>query len=163
MQTSAEQALARYHAAYDNTAYQAVCDELVWILSSGGTLSDEALRHTPDYIVLTNLLINVSLETCGHPTYHGQGWTLAASLLAVTEPRRKSGDLTDEAVQNLFNIVDGYLSRFRAYIKQNPLTPAEQVRAVQRSAEAAVQLTNPLPGAHSRAAYDADSCAQVSR
>lgn len=118
MNLTPQQALNNYHACYDNDAYAAATDEISWILGAGSDLSDEAIQNTPDYIALSNMLTNVALEICGHPAYHGEGWKLATSLNAVTEPRRQAGHLDHEAIQKLFHLIDGYLGIYRRYMTE---------------------------------------------
>jgi hypothetical protein len=113
-----EQALLTYHACYDNTAYRTATDEIVWILGAGNDLSDAALRQTPDYLALSNMLINVALEICGHPHYHGAGWQLATSLNAVIAPRLKAGELDQAAIERLWQLIDGYFGIYRHHQQQ---------------------------------------------
>ncbi len=150
-----EQALASYHAAYDNHAYHALCDELVWLLGAGSDLSDDALRQTPDYLVLTNLLIHTALEICGHPAYHGEGWQLATSLHAVTTPRRHSGALTPEDIHRFFQQVDGYLGIYRAAMRQQvtATVSATALDLARQLTDTALQHTTTLPHWQGRTAY----------
>lgn len=149
-----QRALENYHACYDNLAYRAVCDEMLWVLSAGSPLDEAALRQTPDYITLSNLLTTVALEICGHPAYHGEGWQLATSLLTITEPRRKSGDLTAQQTQALFDLVDGYLGQYRAFMRQqtNP-NAIQDILTAQHMAEFATQNASQIARWQGRTAY----------
>ncbi len=112
-QLTDRQALVHYHAAYNNDHYATVTDAILDALAAGSDLTDEALRNTPDYIALSNMLTDTALEICGHPAYHGVGWQLATSLNAVLTPRLKAGDLDDETARMLFHRINGYLGRYR--------------------------------------------------
>jgi len=118
MNLTPQQALNNYHACYDNDAYAAATDEIAWLLGAGNDLSDEALRNTPDYITLSNLLTNVALEICGHPAYNGEGWKLATSLNAVIDVLSRYQHLDPQTCQKVWHIIDGYLGIYRRHMTE---------------------------------------------
>lgn len=162
------QALNIYNSNYDNDAYGAVTDELVFILGAGSDLSDEALRDTPDYITLSNMITNVALQICGYPAYAGEGWQLATSLHAVTHPRIASGDLDPEAVQKFFGLLDGYFGIYRHAVKthreslnaDDHAQATSEVESVWRLAEDAVRTTSNVREWNGRCAYHLVSAAE---
>lgn len=77
MLLTAPQALFHYHQVYHNATYQAACTALAVALN--GADPAQARQH-PIYLHLANLLTDAALEHCGHPAYHGVGWTLAYTL-----------------------------------------------------------------------------------
>lgn len=168
MNLTPQQALVNYHACYNNTAYSAATDEIAWMLGAGNDLSDEALRQTPDYITLSNMLTNVALEICGHPHYHGEGWQLATSLNAVTEPRLKAGDLDQTAIRKLWQLIDGYFGIYRHHMQEFYATLAADVQAkatlqVETAwtlTEEAVRAASDVPHWNGRAAYHLTGAAE---
>ena len=105
MDRTAQQALDQYHLAYNNMAYRSICKLIAYLLAgTSHPLTD--VTHTPEYIELTNLMTDTALEICGHPAYHGRGWTLAFRL-------HQQGGVNPTELQQIFIAVEVYLKRFR--------------------------------------------------
>lgn len=113
MLITAPQALAQYHLAYDNTAYQTACGAIGWMLLAGTNYTLANITDTPEYAELANLLTDTALEICGHPTYHGRGWKLAFKLHQFGANRLERGVIDLPAVQRTFAVVEAYLALFR--------------------------------------------------
>lgn len=161
MNLTSQQALLTYHACYDNSAYRAATDEIAWILGAGNDLSDAAIRQTPDYLALSNLLTNVALEICGHPHYHGEGWQLATCLNAVIAPHLAAGELDQATIQRLWQFLDGYFGLYRYQQQQLAVTLASDRLAKTKLhletawwlALEAMQSASDLPDWTGRAVY----------
>jgi hypothetical protein len=168
MNLTPQQALNNYHACYDNDAYAAAADEIAWMLGAGNDLSDDALRKTPDYIALSNMLTNVALEICRHPAYNGEGWKLATSLNAITEPRRQAGHVDHEAIQKMWHIIDGYLGIYRRhmtefYDKLETDVHAKATLHIETAwtlTEEAVRVASNVPDWNGRSTYHLASAAE---
>ncbi len=113
MLMTTQQALAQYHIAYDNEAYRTACGAIAWLLLAGTPQTLTSVTDAPDYIALANLLTDTALEMCGHPAYHGRGWTLAFKLHQLGTERLERGVLDLAALQRTFTAVEAYLVRFR--------------------------------------------------
>lgn len=111
MLITAEQALAQYHRTYDNAAYRAACDAIGSLLADTEAAPITSVFDTADYSALANLLTDTALEVCGHPTYHGCGWTLAFKLHQCGTVR-----LDPAALQHTFAAVEAYLNLFREQV-----------------------------------------------
>lgn len=108
-----QQALAQYHLTYDNEAYRTACGAIGWLLLAGTPQTLTSVTSAPDYIELANLLTDSALEVCGHPAYHGRGWTLAFRLHQLGTARLERGVLDLAALQRTFAAVEAYLTLFR--------------------------------------------------
>ncbi len=116
MLMTTQQALAQYHLAYDNIAYRTACGAIGRLLLAGTPQPFTSVTHSPDYIELANLLTDTALEVCGHPAYHGRGWTLAFRLHQLGAERLERGVLDFMVIQRTFTAVETYLTRFRQQI-----------------------------------------------
>jgi len=167
MQWSSEQALAQYHAVYDNDAYRALTDELTTVLAAGSDLTETAIRNTPDYITLSNLIINTALGCCGYGLHAHDGWQLATSLQAVLQPRLAAGHLTANDIQDFMDLLDGYFGLYRHAMRELHTTISQDNHhkatlhgeAAWRSSEDAMRISNGLSGWRGRTAYHLSSAA----
>jgi hypothetical protein len=116
MLITTQQALAQYHLAYDNIAYKTACGAIGWLLLAGTSQTLTSVTDSPAYIELANLLTDSALEMCGHPAYHGRGWTLAFKLHQLGAERLERGVLDFASLQRTFTTVETYLARFRQQI-----------------------------------------------
>ena len=167
MLLTSQQALDRYHTAYQNEAYRTVCDDLTALLVAGTDLTLAAAQNTPDYITLSNLITDAALEVCGHPDQHGAGWTLTTSLIAVVEPRLQAGDLTHNDLRNFIRLLDGYFGIYRAHLRefaaqldtQSISKTACQLATAQVVTDDAIRTASTIPSWRGRAAYHLISAA----
>lgn len=157
MWLTSAQALAQYHRAYDNGAYQAVCRSVAQMLYLIGDVPLSSVRDLPEYIELTNLLTDAALEICGHPAYRGVSWTLAHRLHQISTNHAKP--LATTAIEHLFEQVDQYLARYRQQMHQwqSELTPptrtASQLEITLHLAEESVRSASEVAGWQGRTTY----------
>ena len=160
MDRTAQQALDQYHLAYNNMAYRSICKLIAYLLAgTSHTLVD--VTHTPEYIELTNLLTDTALETCGHPAYHGRGWTLAFRLHQLASNHLERGTVALSVVQQTFAAVEIYLDLFRQSVttRENRLNDDPTSRAIAQMEgalillEESVRTTSDLPSRRGRVAY----------
>lgn len=160
MLMTAEQALAVYHRAYDNLAYQTACGSIAWMLSAG-TPPRTNPTHLAEYTTLTNLLTDTGLECCGHPAYHGTGWTLAKRLLDHSRPAIQTGQPDTGSIQRVMTTIDRYLDRFRQAgdVHERALQTNSQQQAAfylttaQHLTEESVRSLSAVPGWQGRTGY----------
>jgi hypothetical protein len=136
-------ALAQYHLAYDNNLYADATDAVAEICS----------KESPEYARIANLITDAALEFCGHPAYHGVGWTLALELREIS----KDSDTFDVVIA----AVDAYLSCYRNQmqttrdiLQHDPVSKASfHLDSALHLAEEAVGCVSQIPYWNGRAAY----------
>jgi len=100
-------ALAQYHLAYDNDKFA----------TATGAIAAALNPQDPAYTRLSNLLTDTALEICGHPAYHGVGWTLARELYAL-------GITDTSAIDAYLEIYRTQAAQFRVLLEDDPATHA---------------------------------------
>lgn len=147
MLLTAPHALFQYHRLYDNVRYRTACTAIATALAPQNPAQAERL---PAYLRLANLLTDTALELCGHPAYHGVGWTLAHTLYQATADNRQ-----------VFTAVEAYLAPFRQGVADWQATldadPAASLSVLldvaQVATDTAISTASLLPYWQGRAAY----------
>ena len=136
-------ALAAYHLAYDNNLYATATDAVAAICP----------KESPQYTRIANLITDAALEVCGHPAYHGVGWTLALALREIAEDRQTLEPVI-AAVETYLDCFRQQMHSSREVLQNDPLSKAAfYLDSALHLAEEAIGSVGEIPHWNGRAAY----------